>query len=287
MSKVMDRIATVARETAASLLGPNGVRLAFEMVTATQAQEWLDQFNVGNRTLKRTKAELYARDMKAGFWRPDTCEAIKFGRDGRLLDGQNRLHALVLAGGSQMFLVARGCPPEIQGVIDTIVPRSAADLLRFKGTENAHLAVAITKKVILWEGGRRIRLDAMPVSHSEVLTRYGVDIVAATEAAGRYRATPCAGSVVGFVWFITHAISPEEAELYFHQLASGEGLLVGNPALAVREWLIRMRTAKHTLTMSDALITALIRGWNALREGRDLQKIYASGKGSGDIPEPQ
>ena len=69
-----------------------------EIVTLTPAlaAEWLNS-NTCNRPLSTLRASRYARDMKAGDWRFNG-ETISFTADGRLVDGQHRLTAVVESG---------------------------------------------------------------------------------------------------------------------------------------------------------------------------------------------
>ena len=61
-------------------------------VTPDMAKRWLSK-NTGNRPVKKAKVAQYARDMTEGRWEI-TGEAVKFAQSGRLIDGQNRLHAV-------------------------------------------------------------------------------------------------------------------------------------------------------------------------------------------------
>ena len=69
----------------------NSVVMTF---TPVVAEYILDNMNVGNRPQKPSRIVRYAADMANDKWSV-TGESIKFGADGKLKDGQNRLAACV------------------------------------------------------------------------------------------------------------------------------------------------------------------------------------------------
>src|SRR5207302_6854563 len=118
--------------------------LDLEIVTITPelAQEWLDRGGT-NRKITRRRIEAMTAAIQHGEWRL-TGEAIKLDADGRVRDGQNRLHAIVEAGIPVRSVVARGVSEEAFDVMDTGRPRTAADVLGIHGypSQNALAAAA-------------------------------------------------------------------------------------------------------------------------------------------------
>src|SRR5690606_37222008 len=108
-----------------------GVDIEIVTVTPELASEWLTA-NKGNRTQRPKVIAAYSRDMTAGEWL-FTGEAIKFDWNDRLIDGQHRLEAVLLAGASVRMLVIRYLDPRVQYVLDTAAKRTAGDALRFAG----------------------------------------------------------------------------------------------------------------------------------------------------------
>jgi hypothetical protein len=73
-----------------------------------------------------------------------TGDTIKFGTNGQLLDGQNRLSASVKSGKSFRTHVVFGIDPALFGRMDIGKPRNAADVLHIAGFKYAAaLAAAI------------------------------------------------------------------------------------------------------------------------------------------------
>ena len=107
------------------------------------AEEILGNRNERNRPPKPNKVQQFAPDMTRSRWGL-TGDTIKFGTDGRLLDGQNRLSAGVRSGKSFRTHVVFGIDPALFGRMDIGKPRNAADILHIAGFKYAStLAAAI------------------------------------------------------------------------------------------------------------------------------------------------
>jgi hypothetical protein len=103
----------------------------------------LAERNKGNRPPKPNKVQQFAADMGRNRWGV-TGDTIKFGTDGRLLDGQNRLSASVRSGKTFRTHVVFGIDPALFGRMDIGKPRNPADVLHIAGFKYAStLAAAI------------------------------------------------------------------------------------------------------------------------------------------------
>lgn len=85
--------------------------------------------NRDNRKLRPNRARYYAKVMKMGGWRL-THQGIAFCVDGRGLDLQHRLTAIIEAGVTVDMMVTEGLSPEAFDAIDQHERRSVADALR-------------------------------------------------------------------------------------------------------------------------------------------------------------
>src|SRR3982074_1534378 len=121
-----------------------GADLDLEIMTITPelAQEWLDRGG-NNRKVTRRRIETMSAAIQRGEWQL-TGEAIKLDDEGRLRDGQHRLHAIVQAGIPVRSVVARGVSEDAFDVMDTGRSRNAADVLHIHGypSQNALAAAA-------------------------------------------------------------------------------------------------------------------------------------------------
>jgi hypothetical protein len=77
-------------------------------VTPELAKKYLEM-NTINRPILPSRVSSYSSQMKAGDW-DLTHQGIAFGRNGSLLDGQNRLMAVIESGKSVKMLVTTGLP---------------------------------------------------------------------------------------------------------------------------------------------------------------------------------
>lgn len=112
-------------------------------IDSKTAERILAERNQGNRPPKPNKVQQFAADMDAERWGL-TGDSIKFGTDGRLLDGQNRLSASVRTGKPFKTHVVFGIDPSLFGRMDIGKPRNAADILHIAGFKYAStLAAAI------------------------------------------------------------------------------------------------------------------------------------------------
>lgn len=98
--------------------------MTYEHITPDLAAEYLKRNSV-NRTLTKSTYVSYARDIVAGDWTEKTSNSISFDEDGRLVDGQHRLNAIVRAGRAVDMWVCRNVSSA--GVYDNNRKRSASD----------------------------------------------------------------------------------------------------------------------------------------------------------------
>lgn len=101
-----------------------------KLITPEIAADMLTR-NDGNRPLRPRTWQGYAKDMLAGKWR-QTHEAIAVAADGRLINGQHRLMAVVHSGIAQVFCVAvySGNETAMDLPIDFGARRTISDILK-------------------------------------------------------------------------------------------------------------------------------------------------------------
>lgn len=103
-------------------------------VTPNQAERWLSS-NTSNRRIDTARVDMLARDMMRGKWKFNG-DAIRFAKDGTLLDGQHRLTACVMADKPFQTLVIRGLDAETQKTMDLGKARTLGDVLTIGGETN-------------------------------------------------------------------------------------------------------------------------------------------------------
>jgi hypothetical protein len=96
------------------------------VITPEMARQWLSGQNK-NRKLMASHVTYLANEIKSGRWRISG-DTIKFGDNGKLLDGQHRLSAILKAGIAIKSLVVFDIPVEHFTIIDRGVVRNIGDI---------------------------------------------------------------------------------------------------------------------------------------------------------------
>jgi hypothetical protein len=264
--------------TAALRPVPTGPAAQVITVTPDQAKEWL-KVNTHNRSLRKGNAERYARDMTAGKWLMNG-EAIKFGADGTLLDGQHRLTAVVLAGVAVDMLVITGLEGETQETMDAGAKRRTADAFGLRGEKNAAVLASVLKKVWMWQQGDHKFNGYVPTTpECSTLLEKHPEIHRSVEIAvrvhGTFRALP--QSITGTAHFLFSQIAADDAVWFFARIGDGAALEPGHPILALRTRIFNEAQDRSPVTAHQRM-GYLIRSWNAVREGRTLARIQQGPK---------
>lgn len=122
-----------------------GITTKTMMVTPAQASSWLASSNIDNRVVKPGTVQRYADRIRAGEW-VVVDQLISFDINGRLLNGQHRLMAVVKTGISIEALVGFGFPEGAYKYLDQGHNRTKADI--HKVTRNVSGFVSAMAKII-------------------------------------------------------------------------------------------------------------------------------------------
>jgi hypothetical protein len=272
-------------ETAAApIVAPT---LEYVLVTPAMAQEWL-LANDNNRTLRQQKVHQYARDMAEGRWTLGA-DMICFAADGRLLNGQHRLNAVIISGCTVMFAVQHNTPPESMANMDTGASRKAGDFLNWAGESNGPLLASAAKLASLWVSGRIYKDNKQQgVSHSEIrdFVAGHPDIRYSTNFINRHRnidikPTP----LVVAHWGIGRAAGEPAADTFVERLSSLVGEPRGSAVLALNSRLREMRRQKVDRPNRE-LLALVIKAWNYDVSGRPVASLTVTQRGAFKIPTP-
>lgn len=223
--------------------------------------------NVSNRPITQSVVRRYASTMTAGGWKVNA-ETIKFDQNGDLFDGQHRLSACVLSGHPFEAYVAEGVKREVFDTVDIGKGRTASDALYASGkTGNAKLVASIANLAIKMEtNGLRLNRYIEPHRVREWVEEHPqvIDAAARVRKLGFLGFTP----VLGLAYMIACEKGPEKAEEFFGQLETGEGLSKGDPALTLRETMIKHKS-DQSYHKADVLSMSFA-AWNAFQLSKDL-----------------
>ena len=123
------------------------MRFAIETISPQRAAELL-QGNFDNRKLDKAKVKQWASEMSQGRWRL-TSQTIAIAADGRVVDGQHRLHACVDSGVTIQTAMVYDADPTTFGIVDVGKTRTGNDIWGLAGMSAPNVA-AIAKVVYLY-----------------------------------------------------------------------------------------------------------------------------------------
>lgn len=118
-----------------------------ENITPEIAKEYL-KLNRRNRKVKPKTVESYARDILRGKFMT-THQGIAFDEEGKLLDGQHRLLAVVMSKKPVVMMVTRGIPKDATFSVDRGITRSVQDVFSIEHRDITSANDAITNQKII------------------------------------------------------------------------------------------------------------------------------------------
>lgn len=242
------------------------------LVSPGKASQWLAKNVDHNRLPKRSKIPNFARDMKNGNWM-DTGETIKFDTAGRLIDGQNRLLAVIEADVAVLFDVAYDVPPESMQVMDTGSSRTFGDVLAVTGAPNRNNVASVVRWAMLWDTGRLTGSGSPSPTHSEMMECYRKDMDAFDTATQRGKDVSGQGLASlrpsGMAFYLFSRLDQKEAHAFFDLFVSGANIQELHPVHTLRKRLIKDKGK----VSAPFILATIIRAWNAFREDRTLPQI--------------
>ncbi len=252
------------------------------------ARQWLEH-NTANRSVRPARVKEYALAMQEGRWLY-TADPIRFDSDGRLIDGQHRLKAVVKSGCTVELHVVRGLEPQAQDAVDTGAARTASDALKVKGFKHGP-QLAVTVPIVNWllKGG------GFAASYSRDDIVYWVQVHEgldeAVDLAYRNRnLLPCQLAPFAATHYAARAVAsdPAVADRFFvEQMVETIGLSSGAPALATRRYLLGLREDKRGAgkEAKAGTVLALLAGYSAFRAGKSLFTLRPP-RGGWPVDEP-
>lgn len=239
------------------------------------AKELLGKNDNNRHTNERRIAQMVGL-MKAGQWRLNG-GTIVVGESGRLLDGQHRLSAVVLANVNVPMLLVRGAEDSVFDTIDTGRSRRASDIAGMAGVRHRFEATAAARTLYMLVSGAGFYQAVPPQYILEVLERYpSIDGWCDRYKHARgARVLIGAGTLVPALVYLTDiAKRPELSARMIDGIEKGVSLDAGDPILAVRNRLINMRGRKVTMNVPNCW-SMFARAIDALESGEPLFQVQA------------
>ena len=220
-----------------------------------------------NRPLNDRRAQRFAAAAAAGTWRCNG-ETIVFDEKDRLMDGQTRLRAIVLANKPIETYCIFGVPYKFFPTFDQGAMRNGGDLAATIKFQNYNTVASVARMAIFYADGVIGKTGQMPLAAERLrlfLDRHRDDLDAAVVAALRHRKgiwklIPI--SHAAFAFYMTAGANRDRAQEFLEKLSTGVGLQKGDGLLLFRARMQDLIGHKHKLLQVDKL-ALLIKTWNA------------------------
>lgn len=247
-----------------------------------------------NRPVNPDTVDRYAKQMLRREF-PLTHQGLAFNVEGELVDGQQRLLALVKAA-TEGFpssdpkrnldpdptvtfttKITWDMPVEVMRYIDIGRNRGRADLLALNGEVNRHLLGTVLNLLYLYFRvkpenwyGTRMATDEM----FDILEEHpGVRDAVRMATVGRVQKVIAASSVAAFAYVAGRVYRDAPLREFLYGLGSGEDLTAGDPRLALKNMMERIHRDKRKKIDNIEQFMLLLKAWNYWLMGRPLKEI--------------
>lgn len=249
------------------------MKVHIETITPERATELLGH-NTSNRAANPRHIETLAKEMREGRFMT-TGQTIQIADNGRLLDGQHRLLALVKAEFTCSFVVVSDLPESIFSAIDRGRRRTSGDVLGIAGYSQSNNRAALIVALLNYEGNRPVSAVAQGGGLSwapELVMEYAAthDLERALSDGKRYST---AGPFLtrthwAFLSELLHRLDADTAPDFLQQLASGTGLEKGDVVLFVRNRIINAALHASQSMTAPVRLEYVYKAWNRVRDNR-------------------
>ena len=228
---------------------------------------------VCNRPIRLKRVNTIADDLVNGRWR-DNGETIKLDEQGRVIDGQHRLAAIVKSGVSVELFVVEGLCSNVQPTINGSMPNKFSDLLSFEKFNNGRSLAATTRLLWAWISGvfpERACSVYTPPSNDlllEVLLSHekladAVSLMGSLAKSGNCKVCPI--STAAFLFYIAGANERDKPIKFFQKLYIGDDVILKSGVWHFRTQMLNDIGSRTPV--SPLMRTAkLVKAWNSFYE---------------------
>jgi hypothetical protein len=251
------------------------------LMTPEWAQSLL-ALNTNNRPTNARRVAELTKAINDGQWLLSH-QGIALGSNGVLLDGQHRLHAIVLSGKAVPILLSHDCDPSIFRVVDTGQKRSAGQVLAIESVRNAHTVAATCRILMACESFPHQLWTSHNVSytnadiHGWFLPRADAIQDAVSQGVCLYWKFSLvkATGLSAFIYLASSAGWEGEAlDRFLAQLCDGVDLKECSPVFSFRRALINGNSGQISANgtkSSQALVASLITIFNAWVQKKNVK----------------
>jgi hypothetical protein len=249
----------------------------------------LTNLSSDNRPKKTAKIKRYAQDLLEGRWAM-TGDTIKFGSNGVLRDGQNRLAACIRAGKSFRSHAVFGIDPDLFTRMDIGKNRTPADVFSIAGIAYAnHVAGAVRWLLILTSNNPGDR--GAQFSNDELLKAYrekfdsdklehSIQSALAVRRSTRHPVAPLAA-----LHYLFAEKNPQKADSFFDEWAMDRAKRARAPTRYLQRRLVEVARQSNQRLHENVRNALIIKAWNAYVTGRALNKMEMQHSPGDKMPE--
>lgn len=250
--------------------------------------------NGKNRRVSQRHIDRLAAEMSGGHWVLNG-QTISFSKEGLLLDGQHRLHAVVKSGVTIPMTVVYGVEDDraFQTYDQTALKRGLNQIVDMKGYDNANTLTAVARRLELWEStSNKDEFSLLRKAWQEQTGHAVIEYVDAHAAEIRqiYNAVKCslpyrkcrAGSSLIAMLVVCNRVDDVAGLLFIDGLKTGAGLAERSPVRMLREKLIDP-PRKSGLAWDTEVMALTAKAFNKFLTGKSLR--FLRWRQEGDYPE--
>ncbi|MEQ8628084.1 hypothetical protein [Ekhidna sp.] len=130
------------------------MRQEIKKITPEYAKELLKK-NSANRPLSMRNIDFLCREITDGKWMLSH-QGICISKEGNLIDGQHRLHAVIKSGIPIEVMVVSEADSDLFKVVDVGKKRNSGDILAIEGFNYHKELPGLINKIIQWENHEQI-----------------------------------------------------------------------------------------------------------------------------------
>jgi hypothetical protein len=285
-------------------LGPLPVVTGWNEITPVKAIELLRRNLPGaNRKLDPQTVNYYALQMVHGLWK-ETGQPILVDSNGRLVDGQHRLYAMITTGSTIRTYVVTEIDsiPNLFAYIDNCRSRSAATALQTAGLNGTSAVIVKIMKLAeevrlgVFDSSGIAKLPRLtPVENIELAANYPNVQMAARAAVTDWESVDSflggrRKDVVGYLGMrIIDLHGAEVADDFFDLIMDPADLPAGHPVAELHKVIEKDNKKEKPLLKREHQLAALTLAFNAWIKNETLEKRWMQGAHE-DMPrlvEPQ
>lgn len=249
------------------------------LITPDKAAQLLEN-NTHNRKVSTLNVRKYATAMTQGKWHANG-DPIRIDKDGRLLDGQHRLQAIIQSGIEQTMVLITNLDPECFTTIDTGRLRNLSDILSIEGHSKYVTLKAAGIRFIyeLCQGKEASAISGgVKLSHEEALAfarsldgYYSeIDDLGRLTVAVKLLGSQAAASL----YYLLGLVNRRMRNDFFRYLDTGADMPRKHPVLVLRGKLISTR-GEGSGRASD-IVPWVLSAWKAFKKGDEVGYLKAA-----------